>query len=244
MNNANLPHDSDINKLDISDINDNSILQCSWSNADNKAFYDNLSVEELKGFVASAGLSNNIDLQLIYPFIADSNKILELCAGYGRVVEFCITNNFPGQLVAIERSHNYCNYMQQTFNNKQLRIINTDICGLNINESFDAILWLWSGIAEFAKNEQLPLISNLINLLATDGILAIECIEQITTNSNATCFEGQSYLITKNNANVRGYVPTANEILNYAKLLDLKLIKRIQYQSATHRNHAIYIFKQ
>ncbi|MFL5729137.1 MAG: class I SAM-dependent methyltransferase, partial [Cytophagaceae bacterium] len=133
-------------------------------NEKNFDFYRNLGVDPFKKLAAIGGFSSYTDLELSFPFIKNSQSILELGAGYGRCLDFFIAKGFKGKLIAVEQSEPLVQHLKSQYGDKA-EILQEDIKTLQLKENVDAALWMWSGIIDFSKEEQLNTSRHIVSLL-------------------------------------------------------------------------------
>ena len=214
----------------------------SWSNYDNSKFYELVKSKKLQSIAEHGGLSNCCDLEVAMPYWRNSNSILEVGAGYGRVIDHMLSKGFSGKITAIERIKSFFQILQSKYDDK-VRLLNIDLHDLScVRDSFDTILFLWSGIAEFTLKEQEELIKNLAKLLNKGGYLIIDNlsestdpfgIKQVKTKKDY-CFKLESAKIYINKSSIE-------EIDNCAKAANFSNIKHITYQTDTGRPRVMHI---
>lgn len=215
-----------------------------WNNRDLIDYYENVSIEEFKEFTVKGGLAGCCDVEIIYPYIKSTAALLEVASGCGRVIDGLLQLGYAGKIYGIERSQNFFNYAVQAFkNNPKVDLILGDISEYKPNQKFEAVLWMWAGISDFSKNEQLSIIKKLKNFLAPGGVFIIETINHNLVPKNATFVIGKNYMIEAGYGNAYGYLPSSEEIKNYAKQVGLSYIKKINYETSTGRDRIIHILR-
>lgn len=214
----------------------------SWNNDDNANFYESISVEKLRQFAIQGGFENGCDVELIWPYICRSQKILVVGAGYGREIHHILNRGFRGEIWAIERSKNFCKYLNDTYGD-QIKLTNADIRENDFSVKFDLIISLWSGISDFPKDKQLFFLKHLVKYLQKDGYIILETLLHSITPVNSSVAENQFYIIPSENCTVYGYIPSADEINDYAKALHLNA-KHIPYLTQTNRQRVIHILSR
>ena len=146
----------------------------AWTNNDNNNFYELVTPAGLAQLAVKSGLDSCCDIELLRPFWENALSVLEVGAGYGRVIQYLIDNGFKGKITAIERSQAFMEWLQLHFANRvDLRNLDIHDCS-QVEDKFDTILFLWSGIADFTFNEQNIIISNLCELLQPGGQLILD----------------------------------------------------------------------
>jgi len=211
----------------------------SWNNDDNANFYESIDIETLRQFAIQGGFENGCDVDVVWPYINLSSRILITGAGYGREIRHILNRGYNGELYAIERSKKLCKYLTDTFNHR-IELVNADIRTYNFKEKFDVITSFWSGISDFAKNEQMSFLSCLAGLLNKEGYIILETLLHSLIPTNSSVAWEQSYIIPGKYYNVHGYIPSIAEINDYAKALHLNA-KHIPYITTTNRQRVIHI---
>ena len=113
------------------------------------------------------------DLRLINEYLSSAERILEIGAGYGRVLEY-ILSNYPGsELHAIETSRRYSSLLSKKYNDK-VTVMCGDVKTNKFTTQFDLALWMWSGICEFTLDERRRAFLNVLGALNEGGFLIIE----------------------------------------------------------------------
>jgi phospholipid N-methyltransferase len=214
----------------------------SWSNSDNIAFYENMPLQHCIDVVKDGGLDNNCDVTAAKQYIDAAHSILEIGAGYGRALQSIIDMGYKKKaLFAIERDRKLYQHLIKRFPTSA-EIIHSDIKDFNTNYKFDLILWLWTGICEFSKNEQPQILSKLINFLTPRGHIIIDLIPVKCKALNTTNFD-QSNRIIKTPFGVDYiYIPSEKELKQHAKTLGMKNTEVITYKTRTNKIRKLYIF--
>lgn len=215
----------------------------TWCNASNNQFYESLKAEGLKYYAKEkAGLDTGCDLDMITSYLEAATSILEVGAGYGRVLDYILKNNFSAKVSAVERSQILFNFLKKKYK-KEINLNYLDIQdNSKIKKRFDLILFLWSGISEFSSKEQPNLIHRLSKLLKKKGKLIIDSISPLNQPLEVEKIGIQSYCINLDNIKINTYVPTLSQIKTYANEAGLKSIEHITYNTNTGRKRVIYIF--
>jgi len=208
-----------------------------WCNKDNSDIYQTLSPDTLKSFLKSSNIENNEDINVVYDsYIANADSVLELGAGYGRVLETLLNKGYSGKLSCIERSDVFYKHLHGKFH-PRVNIHHSDIALFQPKSKYDTILWFWSGFAEFSKEEQPQILSHVKSLLKENGVLIIDTA--LTRDNNGPL---ESIIEINSEANHR-YFPTHKELCSYALSLNLSIIDTIKYGITTLRKiKYLYIF--
>ncbi|MCK4608290.1 MAG: methyltransferase domain-containing protein [Gammaproteobacteria bacterium] len=217
----------------------------NWTNTENKIFYNKMSEQDFRNGAINGGLENNCDLQLISNYITQSESILEIGAGYGRVIEHLLNHqNFKGELFAIERNEQLYSLLTTKFNDKRVTVINKDLRDFTTNRKFSLMLWMWASICEFSKQEQLPTISNLMSHLETNGYLVIDMIPSDCETIQAVKLDKDNYVIRTNFGDDFIYLPSEEIIKNYITALKAHLVEKIIYNTKTNKQRVLYIIQK
>ncbi|MCW5588844.1 MAG: class I SAM-dependent methyltransferase [Legionellales bacterium] len=219
-----------------------------WANKDNIAFYDDIEIETLKNLAQQGGIADGYDVNLIFDHIKNTKKILEVGAGYGRVISFLLKHHYYGRIVAVEKSQRMCEILKSQFNSI-IKLYHTDILLFQTKEKFDVILWLWSGICDFNKYEQPLIIKSLVKKLESGGKLIIDSLSPthtpVSSENNQEALLNRDHLIKVNNeVSVHAYLPTPQEITSYAEQLAVNSIEHMPYITPTQRNRNLYIIQK
>jgi SAM-dependent methyltransferase len=213
----------------------------NWNNKTNSHFYENVSLNIHKEHVKFGGISNGEDLEVIKPYILNAKSILEIGAGYGRVLEYLLKNKSAQcEISAVEKSSAYYKELNENFVNT-VKLYNTDLLDFNSTENYDLILWMASGISDFAQHEQLIALNKIVTLLKSDGFLILDTFSPELTPVNVTSFSDQTYSAEIDGYNLNGYIPSVEEIENYISQLPINKISHIPYKTATNRNRNIFV---
>jgi len=214
----------------------------SWNNNNNSEYYEAIPLEELPTYAKLGGLDTGCDIEIIASYIQKASSILEIGAGYGRVIKKLKEINYKNKLVVLERSKQFISVLQENYC-KDISIVKEGIQDFSSKEKFDLILWLWSGFCDFSKKEQPFILEKTVSLLSNKGVLVLDTMPPNLTPKNATILQDQSYIIPSSNnseCSLYGYVPSNEELDEYVKILNLK-IKHIPYFTTTNRERVLHI---
>lgn len=217
-----------------------------FSNQENADFYEHLPPSEFRENALAGGLDYGCDLELLKSYINQSSSILEIGAGYGRVIGYLKKHHYQGKLVAIERSRQLCDFICASYSD-YVRVINDDVMTCVLNESFDLVLWLWSGISDFSQVEQLTVLKKISTLLSTNGVLVLDtlAVDVCPRNLKAVIsLKDQVYSIKRSNYILSGYTPSPEEVRLYAKKIGLASCRYIPYKTSADRNRSLYILSR
>jgi len=223
------------NKTTISD----KFGQPYWTNSHNAILYSNMSTSYFKQKAIEGGLDDGRDVKAIAKYIKNARSILEVGAGYGRALDYIIKSGFKGTLVALEREPKLSIILKRKF--KQVHIICRDIRTVTLQKKFDLIVWLWTGLWEFAAHEQLTVLAKLVSHLNNSGFLILDLIPSTCKTIKAIRLDKNNRFIPTPYGNDYTYIPSHTEIKQYAKQLNLQM-KTLTYTTKTSKKRILYIF--
>ncbi|MDO8954558.1 MAG: class I SAM-dependent methyltransferase [Gammaproteobacteria bacterium] len=212
----------------------------TWQNTDNIDWYENIPVESLRDLAIRGGIENGCDIDIIYPYIEKTKLVIEIGSGYGRAIRRLIEKGYQGKIHTLERSKNFIRYLSEHF--QSIDIIEAEIATYVPPVKYDAIIGVWSFIAEFPVDEQLDMIKHLSHWLNDNGILILETLA--TTPLNATNTADAFYEIGTPYGTVWGHMPTQEQVCAYAKAANLKIVQLIEYKTSTDRARVLYILSR
>ncbi|MCL5261539.1 MAG: class I SAM-dependent methyltransferase [Gammaproteobacteria bacterium] len=214
-----------------------------WNNFCNAEFYAKLTSKEMEELANVAGLSDCHDLQLIIPHIINAQSVLEIGAGNGRVLKCLIKHGFR-DISAIERDRKFCDILGKEFG-KDVAIHCTDLHNFNTEKKFDAILWLWSGIVDFSRDEQYTILSRLSSLLTPGGVIAIDTVSQTPKPSKYYVYiKGKDYIIKIGDKIIFGYNPSRTDIKKYIEGSNTYIKCSKKYATISGRKRIFYILSK
>jgi SAM-dependent methyltransferase len=219
------------------------IKDIDWKNEDVADYYENMPIEVLQDYALRGGFSNGCDVDIVYPYISNTSSVIDVGSAYGRVISYITKKGYLGEIYAIERSKNFYEYLKVNYSNNA-EIIHADIKNFSPSKKVDAILWMWSGIGDFAKDEQLPILKHLNSWLKHNGVIILETILHTLEPKNATSNEGKSFVICSDHGTFYGYKPSVDEIQFYGEKLGFKYIKHIDYETTTKRHRILHVFSK
>lgn len=212
-----------------------------WSNRENAYCYEIASVETYQEFAEKGGLSSYSDLSQVDHYILQATSILEIGACYGRVIDYLFQSRFVGKITAIERSKQFFHFLQSKYSSLPIRLIHADAATFQWDQSFDLILWMWSGISDFTPQEQLHVLGHLFSCLLPGGFLILDTFSPTDQPLNAETSQDRSYTIRIKDRLLYGYIPSIEEMKQYAEMLGFQSIQVIPYSTHTHRPRLLYV---
>lgn len=208
-------------------------------------YYENVPIEVIKEFARTGGIDNGCDIDLAYPFIERTKSIIEAGAAYGRVIKRLLQKGYQGEIFAIERSKQFCNYLKANYGDKS-EIVHADLLNFKPPKKVDAVLWMWSNIGEFPQKDQLRTLKHLADFLNPDGIFVLETIDHTALPMNLASYDTttRTYIDHFPHGSLCGYTPTIEEIHEYAEKLGFASIQHINYETTTKRPRVLHILSQ
>ncbi len=217
------------------------VQQEAWCNLDNNAFYEEVRPKGLQALAEKAGLLEGCDIEHSQLYWRDAKSILDAASGFGRVVDALRKYQYSGSITAVERNHAQYQYLKQQYG-QQATVLQGDITQLpQAMQKFDVIFLLWSGLADFSKQEQPKIVEALSNRLSENGKLIIDTLPPTVTPLDTVQLTPQSFLIKAKHASVRAYKPNYREVKQYVERCHLQIADLLVYQTTTQRYRWLYI---
>lgn len=85
----------------------------TWSNRDNAVFYQKMPIDAFVRQSAVCGLDQCCDVKAAMHYLQDASSILEICCGYGRVLDFLQASHVKGKLFGLERNSALCQRLKK-----------------------------------------------------------------------------------------------------------------------------------
>jgi SAM-dependent methyltransferase len=211
-------------------------------NDKNLNFYKNIGLEPFIELSEKGGFSAYTDLELISTYISNKASILELGAGYGRCLNYFINKGHKGKLTAVEFIPPLVDYLNENFKGKA-EIINADIKKLDLPEKYDVALWMWSGIIDFSKEEQLDCCKRIYNLLHEGGIFFID-VPRMGVQTIASHIDQQHLVLTTAYGEINAFIPNDQDMENIKATVGFKRLVKIEYSTATDKKRTVYMLEK
>ncbi len=213
-------------------------------NEKNFGFYTKLGVEPLKAMAEIGGFASHTDLELVYDRIKDAAIIMEIGAGYGRCIDFLLKKEFKGEIIAIEQSPTLFAYLKGHYSaNPSIELVEGDFMKLKLPRKADAALWMWSGIIDFAPEEQKNCLQKLYGLLNAKGTVVID-IPRLGFKTYATHTDQQRLHLDSDYGTLDCYIPSAEDMQRYCKETGYATCESLNYQTNTQKERTIYILEK
>ncbi len=210
----------------------------TWCNQNGASYYEKVPISAFEEYAERVGLAGGCDVDLIYPAVKTKGTLLEVGAGYGRVIGHLLRHDYQGQITAIERSYNFHKTLIERYQNK-IAIIHDNIETLTLKERFGAILWMWGNVSEWPKSEQLSIIQKMTSWLEPSGLLIMDIIDPTHVPMGASYYQNQSYVVPTDYGDMYGYNPTVEGIETYGKALGLTLHEVTPYTTTADRRRCL-----
>lgn len=205
-----------------------------WRNVDNQDFYDHADPARLAD---DAGLADGVDLDVAQRFFSDREaQVLEVGAGSGRIVRMLLAQGFS-RVHAVERSawaESVRAEHDAAIADGRLTLHAQDLMALDVPERFTTILWLFSGITDFARTEQLAALTVLSRHLRPGGRLIIDLPDTQAAHEAPRRIEG----LWRD-----GYVPSPREMSEYKIRLGFSAGTVVQYLTRTDEARMLYVLR-
>lgn len=214
-----------------------------WSNTDNIEFYENLPLDEFYKTAVIGGLDSGKDVDVIMPYVNAAQSILEVGVGYGRVLNHLIIRGYKGRLSGIERSKKLCQWLKSQYQPRAM-ILEGSLMTITHQEKYDLILWMWTGLAEFSKDEQIVALEKLMEYLKPEGKIILDMVPLTEKTLNMLALTVQEHVFETKYGTDHCYISSEEEIMDYAQKIGLKNVEKISYKSLPERTRLFYILSR
>lgn len=204
-------------------------------------FYRRIGANKLRELAAIQGLTQTPEIPLLMPLIKDARLLIEIGAGYGRIIKGLKNNGFRGKIVAQERCPELCAVLRSDCAD-EAEVFQADIKRQLYPEQPDALLWMWSGILEFTPEEQQTVIRRLFAHLKCDGILVIEIPREIRHVGKP--IDERRIIVDTEWGRLDAYLPSEEELLDYTEKAGFTPLQTIHYQTESGLKRSMYVFKK
>ncbi|TNF67264.1 MAG: class I SAM-dependent methyltransferase [Gammaproteobacteria bacterium] len=218
----------------------------------NLPFYEQIPISYFQQAAKKIGLDSCCDIKEVNDLIQQSDAILDIGAGWGRVINYLISSGYQGEIFAVERSAQFYNYLKKYEN--LVSILKGDIRSVEIKRQFPLIIWMWGGIAEMNKPEQLKSVQYIISsTLANNGYLVIDTAEYINrppkevtisaidTEDRDAIFDVE---IENKHMQYHCYMMSSSQMSEFADVLSLKSFFQKKYITDTGVARVLHIFQK
>jgi phospholipid N-methyltransferase len=215
-----------------------------WRNADNKEFYEKMPVSVLQESARATGMALNKDLHCLLPYIKNAESILEVGAGYGRVIDFILQEHPGSHITAIERCPQFFDFLSQEYRDPDVNLIYGDISSYAFKKKFDVVLWLWAGMLEFSQKEQARELNKCAGAIHRNGKIVVDaiCFEKPLRHPLDEVFsDGRNYFAKKRNTFLYGYGANDADIDKACQSADLFVENIFMYVSNGFFSKKMYV---
>lgn len=212
-------------------------------NKENFGFYEHIGIDTFLDHAVRSGMDQCPDMELCWPYLQNTSTLLEIGAGYGRCVEFLLKKGYTGKIYALEQSKTLLGHLAARCSAPNVIPVKEDLASWEAPEKMDAALWMWSGILDFSPEEQLGMIRHLHGLLHSGGILVIET-PKLGTQTFGEHKDPQRLHVDAPYGRLDCYIPSTQEIEQYAKNAGFSLEQHLDYQTATDKDRSLFVLKK
>lgn len=212
-----------------------------WSPDDNRQYYENIPVEVFDRYTVTGGFKNGCDVDIIYDrFLKNSSSIIDVGAGYGRVLKHILDRGYSGKLIAIERSKNFYARLYENFSN-YIELFNCSVEDFKKTKVADVVLCMWSILSEWPKEEQIDILGHIATFCRPGGMIILENLSHLVMPVNVKSYEQQYYKLDTEYGFLYGYTASTDEIKEYAAKINIAKTEHIEYTTSTGRKRIIHI---
>jgi len=212
-------------------------------NDSNKLFYNTVPLDVFQSLTQQGGFNECLDLQLIEKHLPVSASIMEVGAGYGRCVDFLLSKKHEAPILAIEQSPQLSKVLLEKYKNQSIvQVINDDIKTLVVSEQVDVVLWMFSGMLDFAKEEQPKVLKRLRLFLKNDGKLFLD-VPQLAELTVAKYTSKQDIVMETAYGNITTFLPAWADIEDYASQAGFSKVSVIHYNTTTEKKRSIFMLE-
>lgn len=212
-------------------------------NDSNKIFYNTVPLDVFQTLTQQGGFNECIDLLLIEKYLPASAAIMEVGAGYGRCIDFLLSKKHEAKIIAIEQSPQLTKVLLEKYKNQEkVEVINDDIKTLTVADKVDVVLWLFSGMLDFSKEEQPVVLKRLRSFLKDDGKLFVD-IPQLTELTVAKYTGKQDIVMETPYGNITTFLPAFDDIRDYASQAGFSKVNVINYDTSTQKKRSIFMLE-
>lgn len=147
-------------------------------NMNSDKFYNSLSIETLNTFALNTfGQNPSSDFEQIEKYCIKDMGFLEVGAGTGRIGIELIKRGFA--YTGVEKQSNFLKMFKEKlkeiqFNSKDVQLLNIPFEEFSEDKKFDVILFPWTVIGDFFKEDQIKVLKQTYQLLSGKGVCLID----------------------------------------------------------------------
>lgn len=208
------------------------------SSEPNSQFYTALPLTRFIQHADDCGVASCCDIDSIYyDFLRDKKNIVEVGAGYGRVIDYLLGKNFPGQFTALEKNQVLYEGLLQRYAKSPVIIKHQDFLTYDALAQHDAVLCLWSFISEFSHEEQGVIFRYLGEHLREGAHAFIDVMDIAAMGLDKGVYKN----IDEDPLHIRLYFPSVTEIQTYCEQANLLLKSSVQYTTTQGVSRRIFV---
>ncbi|MCS6824775.1 MAG: methyltransferase domain-containing protein [Cytophagaceae bacterium] len=206
----------------------------------NIKFYENIPIDQLKILSLKGGFSSYIDLETISTYIQPQHTVLEIGAAYGRCLDYFIHHQHKGKIFALEKSYPFIEFLKKQYvHHTNIEVIHADILQSPLPVGIDTALWMWSGIVDFSKEEQMMACKRISQVLNYGGQLFID-IPRIGFQTIAKHNDEQHLHLKTQYGDIIAFIPSVQDIKTIQKDSHFSILHIINYETSTQKQRTIY----
>ncbi len=217
---------------------------------ENQVFFQKAPLTWLQNLAEVKGLTSNLDLELIFPYIAEhfnklSASIFEVGFGYGRVLKWIRQKSALKKIVAIDHSNQFFQEQQREFEqDKNITFANESVIHFTLYQPIDVALWMWAGIFELNDFDKAQTILKISSSLEKGGKVVIEIPDEIVGHDSVD-YINENYLQVKTEfGKLNVFRASTDQLEKMATNANLKLIQNIAYLTTSKIKRRILIFEK
>ncbi|MDF2455280.1 MAG: hypothetical protein K0R51_1273 [Cytophagaceae bacterium] len=212
-------------------------------NDSNKIFYNTVPLEVFQSLTQQGGFDQFVDLELIEKYLLPSARVMEVGAGFGRCIDFLLNRKHQAKILAIEQSPQLSKVLLEKYKDyPNVQVIHDDIKTIEVEDKVDVVLWLFSGMLDFAKEEQPVVLKRLRSFLKNEGKLFLD-IPQLAELTVAKYTGAQDIVMETPYGNITTFLPSFADIENYATQAGFSKVSVIHYLTKTEKKRSIYMLE-
>jgi phospholipid N-methyltransferase len=211
-------------------------------NESNKMFYSNVPLHVFKDMAKQGGFSEHKDLKLIATQIPSNATVLELGAGYGRCIDFLIERKHTGKIIAIEHSDSLISELEEKYKGiTNVNIVQDDLNTTKQNFEAEIVLWIFSGLLDFSKEEQVAVLKKIRSWISVGGKLFVD-IPQLSPLTIARFTTKQDVVMDTPYGSIETFLPSSENMADYAKQAGFAGVTAVDYDTDTDKKRTMYTF--
>lgn len=212
-------------------------------NKTNKDFYKNVPLSVFQGMTEQGGFSAYKDLKLIANHIPSESTVLELGAGYGRCVDFLLQQKHTGLIVAVEQSEPLFEVLRDKYSRvDNVNVLHEDLMTMKDQFQAGVVLWIFSGLLDFAKEEQLVVLKKIRSWVIDGGKVFID-IPQLSPLTIARYTGVQDIVMETAYGKIETFLPSQEDMKQYAIAAGFSSVAAIDYDTDTEKKRTMFILQ-